>query len=233
MGRRHGRARPEHRRGHANAPSVALAWQFDTWRGVLPLVAVVLLAWRGRRRDDRPACHDPRVLDRGLDTGKPKLAALLAVLVAAGAMMAVTAIGDSAGIAGWCFADRGVERAVSCPPVGPWTYIAVSALPGLIAAYLFQRPPHWPAAGVLWCVPLLAVIGAVRCLQLATAPADGIDWPWLAGAPVLAAVAVAVVVRWARGHAEREGAGVLVGLLLIACIPVGALLGLALTAIVT
>ncbi|MGA0121546.1 MAG: hypothetical protein ACO3KD_00865 [Gaiellales bacterium] len=173
------------------------------------------------------------MLDRGLETGRPKLAVLLAVLVSAGTMMAVTAIGDAAGIAGYCAADYGVERAASCPTVGPWTYIAISAMPGLIAAYLFSRPPHWPAAGVLWCLPFLAVIGAVRCLRLAFAPATGVDWLWLVAAPVLAALAVGLVVRWARGHAERTGAGVGVGLLLVVAIPVGAVFGLALTAIVT
>jgi len=32
----------------AIALSVALAWLFDTWLGILPLVAVVPLVWRGR-----------------------------------------------------------------------------------------------------------------------------------------------------------------------------------------
>lgn len=172
------------------------------------------------------------MLDRGLETGRPKLALLMAVLVAAGTAMAVTLIGGEAGFGGYCFADGTVGTAATCPEVGPWTLILVSALPGLIAAYLFSRPPHWPAAGALWCLPFLAVIGAVRCLELALAPAEGVAWPWLAGVPVCVALAVGLVVRWARGHAEREGAGFGVGLALVACIPIGVAIGLAVTAFV-
>jgi len=171
------------------------------------------------------------VLDRGLETGRPRLSLLVAVLVAAATVMAITLIGGEAGVGGYCFADRTVPAGASCPSIGPWTLILVSALPGLIAAYLFFRPPHWPAAGVLWCLPFLAVIGAVRLLALALAPADSIDWIWLAGVPVCALAAVVLVVRWARGHAEREGAGFGVGLMLVACIPLGAVVGLSLTAL--
>ncbi len=32
----------------AIALSVALAWLFDTWLGILPLVAIVPFVWRGR-----------------------------------------------------------------------------------------------------------------------------------------------------------------------------------------
>lgn len=173
------------------------------------------------------------MLDRGLETGRPRLALLVAVLVAAATAMAVTLIGGAAGFGGYCLADRTVRAADTCPGIGPWTLILVSALPGLIAAYLFSRPPHWPAAGALWCLPFLAVIGAVRCLELALAPADGVRWLWLAGVPVCALAAVVLVVRWARGHAEREGAGFIVGLLLVLCIPIGFAGGLALTALVT
>jgi len=173
------------------------------------------------------------VLDRGLETGRPRLALLVAVLVAATTAMAVTLIGGEAGIGGYCLADRSVRAADACPGVGPWTLILVSALPGLIATYLFFRPPHWPAAGVLWCLPLLAVIGAVRCLELTLAPMDGIAWPWLAGVAACVVVAFALVVRWARGHAEREGAGLGVGLLLALCILLGLAIGLAATALIT
>lgn len=173
------------------------------------------------------------MLDRGLETGRPKLALLMAVFVAAATAMAVTLIGGEAGFGGYCVAGRTVRAAASCPEVGPWTLILVSALPGLIAAYLFSRPPHWPTAGALWCLPFLSVIGAVRCLELALAPAEGVAWLWLAGVPLCVGAAVGLVVRWARGHVDREGAGIGVGLALIACIPIGVALGFALTALVT
>lgn len=173
------------------------------------------------------------MLDRGLETGRPRLSLLVAVLVAAATAMAVTLIGGEAGAGGYCFADRTVRAGASCPSIGPWTLILVSALPGLIAAYLFFRPPHWPAAGVLWCLPFLAVIGGVRLLVLALAPADSIDWVWLAGVPVCALAAVVLVVRWARGHGERERAGLGVSLMLVASIPFGVVLGLLLTALVS
>jgi hypothetical protein len=173
------------------------------------------------------------VLDRGLETGRPKLALLMAVGVAAATSMAVTLIGGEAGFGGYCVADRTLRAAASCPSVGPWTLILVSALPGLIVAYLFSRPSNWPTAGALWCLPFLAAIGAVRCLELALAPADAVAWPWLAGVPVCAVLAIGLVVRWARGHAEREGAGIGAGLALIACIPIGVALGFALTALVS
>jgi hypothetical protein len=115
----------------------------------------------------------------------------------------ITIHGDT-GWFGYCLQYGALRPAAVCPkpPSAVWQTVALLVPAAFL--YLVTAPRDWPMSAVLWFWPVLFVIGAARCVELALGGAGGIDARLLLAAVGCLLVALIPIIGWRWNAVPRD-----------------------------